>query len=57
MSRASVGTSDSSPTTSFAHNALGQRVFKMAPLFPIQGARRMSSLPSGQEMDTRHKHS
>ncbi|RZL67574.1 MAG: hypothetical protein EOP77_04330, partial [Variovorax sp.] len=38
MTSASVGTSDSSPTTRYAHNALGQRVFKTAPLFPIQGS-------------------
>lgn len=37
LSNATVGHSDSSPTTRYAHNALGQRVFKTAPLFPVLG--------------------
>ena len=29
-----TGATDSSPTTRYAHNALGQRVFKTEPLYP-----------------------
>ncbi len=34
LSAATTGATDSSPTTRYAHNALGQRVFKTEPLFP-----------------------
>lgn len=32
-----TGWTDVSPTTRYAHNALGQRVFKTEPLYPAQG--------------------
>ncbi|WP_398501370.1 RHS repeat-associated core domain-containing protein, partial [Variovorax sp.] len=34
LSTATTGATDSSPTTRYAHNALGQRVFKTEPLYP-----------------------
>jgi RHS repeat-associated protein len=37
FSNATVGRTDSSPTTRYAHNALGQRVFKTEPVYPAQG--------------------
>lgn len=38
LSTATTGATDSSPTTRYAHNALGQRVFKTEPQFPpVQG--------------------
>lgn len=38
MNNATVGHSDTSPTVRYAHNALGQRVFKTAAVYPIQGS-------------------
>ena len=37
LSNATMGQTDSSPTTRYAHNALGQRVFKTEPVYPAQG--------------------
>ena len=38
LSAVSTGATEASPTTRYAHNALGQRVFKTDPLFPdVQG--------------------
>lgn len=38
LSTATTGATDSSPTTRYAHNALGQRVFKTEPQYPpMQG--------------------
>ncbi|OUM02405.1 RHS repeat-associated core domain-containing protein [Variovorax sp. JS1663] len=34
LSAATTGATDASPTTRYAHNALGQRVFKTEPLYP-----------------------
>ncbi|MEJ1128409.1 RHS repeat-associated core domain-containing protein [Variovorax sp. CCNWLW225] len=34
LATATTGATDSSPTTRYAHNALGQRVFKTEPLYP-----------------------
>ena len=34
LSAVTTGASDASPTTRYAHNALGQRVFKTEPLYP-----------------------
>jgi len=34
LSTATTGATDSSPTTRYAHNALGQRVFKTEPVYP-----------------------
>ncbi len=34
LSTATTGATDSSPTTRYAHNVLGQRVFKTEPLYP-----------------------
>jgi RHS repeat-associated protein len=34
LSAVTTGASDESPTTRYAHNALGQRVFKTEPLYP-----------------------
>ncbi|MBB1598516.1 hypothetical protein A9977_00520 [Variovorax sp. UMC13] len=34
LAAATTGASDTSPTTRYAHNALGQRVFKTDPLYP-----------------------
>jgi len=34
LSAATTGATDTSPTTRYAHNALGQRVFKTEPLYP-----------------------
>ncbi|MGJ7503204.1 RHS repeat-associated core domain-containing protein [Variovorax sp. ZT5P49] len=34
LSNATTGATDVSPTTRYAHNALGQRVFKTEPLYP-----------------------
>jgi RHS repeat-associated protein len=34
LSDATTGATDTSPTTRYAHNALGQRVFKTQPLYP-----------------------
>ena len=34
LSAVTTGGTDTSPTTRYAHNALGQRVFKTEPLFP-----------------------
>jgi RHS repeat-associated protein len=34
LAAATTGASDTSPTTRYAHNALGQRVFKTEPLYP-----------------------
>ncbi|WP_431113068.1 RHS repeat-associated core domain-containing protein [Variovorax paradoxus] len=34
LSSVTTGTADVSPTTRYAHNALGQRVFKTEPLYP-----------------------
>ena len=34
LSTATTGATDTSPTTRYAHNALGQRVFKTEPLYP-----------------------
>jgi RHS repeat-associated protein len=34
LSAVTTGATDSSPTTRYAHNALGQRVFKTEPLYP-----------------------
>ncbi|WP_440534607.1 RHS repeat-associated core domain-containing protein [Variovorax sp. YR566] len=34
LSNATTGATDTSPTTRYAHNALGQRVFKTEPLYP-----------------------
>jgi RHS repeat-associated protein len=34
LAAVTAGATDSSPTTRYAHNALGQRVFKTEPLFP-----------------------
>jgi RHS repeat-associated protein len=34
LAAATTGTTDVSPTTRYAHNALGQRVFKTEPLYP-----------------------
>ena len=35
LSDATTGATDTSPTTRYAHNALGQRVFKTEPLYPL----------------------
>ena len=40
LSAVTTGASDTSPTTRYAHNALGQRVFKTAPLYPPAKAMR-----------------
>ncbi|WP_083944862.1 MULTISPECIES: RHS repeat-associated core domain-containing protein [unclassified Variovorax] len=37
LSAATTGANDTSPTTRYAHNALGQRVFKTEPLYPPAG--------------------
>ncbi|MDB5540077.1 MAG: putative rhs-related transrane protein [Devosia sp.] len=34
LSDVTTGATDNSPTTRYAHNALGQRVFKTEPLYP-----------------------
>ena len=34
LAAATTGATDVSPTTRYAHNALGQRVFKTEPLYP-----------------------
>ena len=34
LSAVTTGATDASPTTRYAHNVLGQRVFKTEPLYP-----------------------
>ncbi|MDP9895027.1 RHS repeat-associated protein [Variovorax boronicumulans] len=37
LKTATTGATDSSPTVRYAHNALGQRLFKTEPVYPLQG--------------------